>query len=47
MIWSVGLEQSLRLQVRGYGRWIGVLAVSGRLSGQASQKGQLSGAGNG
>ena len=43
-VWTVlrvGLEKSLWQQVRGYGRGIGVLVVSGLLTWQASQRGQL------
>ena len=40
---NVGLEQSLRRQVRSYGRVTGVMAASGRLTGQASKRGQQRG----
>ena len=36
----MGIEQSLRRQVHSYGRVTGVLAASGRLTRQASQRGQ-------
>ena len=39
----MGLEQSLRRQVHDYARVAGVLAAGGRLSGQASQRGQQRG----
>ena len=40
---NVVLEQSLRRQVRSYGRVTGVMAASGRLTGQASKRGQQRG----